>query len=482
MLIITRRAGERIMVGDDVVVEIMEIVGNSVRVGISAPRSVPVYREEIWPPCATRTAPPPRPPRSSFPVAPLSTAAPGATPPGYASWHGLRQDRRNVGVAESRSPSRATDRAHLPACSHEAKFGKAALLMGAPPPRPPACCSSATRSRPARPGRCDASRPELDAGLPPPPAVQLRRARPGREHRDPRPGARRAASRRPAGSTRRPRRPPPRPRPPTSAARSPTTPAPRARRGRRRGRAPAGGGRRGQAEGQEQAEAELRRRRRARRRHERLRAARSTTRSRSSPPARSGRDAGAGHPRRGRRLATGRAARRAGDGRRAADIAVKVLGEGGLPSHDARRWQSGPHLPALARALRGPALPRARPGVRDVPLTRLAGALRDPSGPAAVPRQAQGASRARAVGARRASSTSGSPRTPASTSVLNSEDPARRGRRDPRPRAAGRADGRDGPRARGGGRPARRRRGRATRSAASRPASSALERARRPGW
>ena len=49
MLIITRRAGERIMVGDDVVVvEIMEIVGNSVRVGISAPRSVPVYREEIW--------------------------------------------------------------------------------------------------------------------------------------------------------------------------------------------------------------------------------------------------------------------------------------------------------------------------------------------------------------------------------------------------------------------------------------------------
>ena len=48
MLIITRRAGERIMVGDDIVVEVMEIVGNSVRVGISAPRSVPVYREEIY--------------------------------------------------------------------------------------------------------------------------------------------------------------------------------------------------------------------------------------------------------------------------------------------------------------------------------------------------------------------------------------------------------------------------------------------------
>ncbi len=48
MLIITRRAGERIMVGDDIVVEVMEIAGNSVRVGITAPRSIPVYREEIY--------------------------------------------------------------------------------------------------------------------------------------------------------------------------------------------------------------------------------------------------------------------------------------------------------------------------------------------------------------------------------------------------------------------------------------------------
>jgi carbon storage regulator len=48
MLIITRRAGEKIMLGDDIVVHVMEIVGNSVRVGIQAPRSLPVYREEIW--------------------------------------------------------------------------------------------------------------------------------------------------------------------------------------------------------------------------------------------------------------------------------------------------------------------------------------------------------------------------------------------------------------------------------------------------
>ena len=48
MLIITRRPGEKIMIGDDVVVEVIEVSGNSVRIGIAAPRSVPVYREEIW--------------------------------------------------------------------------------------------------------------------------------------------------------------------------------------------------------------------------------------------------------------------------------------------------------------------------------------------------------------------------------------------------------------------------------------------------
>jgi carbon storage regulator len=48
MLIITRRAGEKVMVGDDIVVHVLEVVGNSVRIGIEAPRSIPVYREEIW--------------------------------------------------------------------------------------------------------------------------------------------------------------------------------------------------------------------------------------------------------------------------------------------------------------------------------------------------------------------------------------------------------------------------------------------------
>ena len=48
MLLITRRAGERIVLGDDVIIEVMEISGTHVRVGIHAPRSVPIYREEIW--------------------------------------------------------------------------------------------------------------------------------------------------------------------------------------------------------------------------------------------------------------------------------------------------------------------------------------------------------------------------------------------------------------------------------------------------
>jgi carbon storage regulator len=48
MLIITRRPGEKLMIGDDVVIEVMEVSGSSVRIGIAAPKSIPVYREEIY--------------------------------------------------------------------------------------------------------------------------------------------------------------------------------------------------------------------------------------------------------------------------------------------------------------------------------------------------------------------------------------------------------------------------------------------------
>ena len=48
MLRISRRAGERIMLGDHTVIEVLEVRGQTVRLGIDAPRSIPVYREEIW--------------------------------------------------------------------------------------------------------------------------------------------------------------------------------------------------------------------------------------------------------------------------------------------------------------------------------------------------------------------------------------------------------------------------------------------------
>jgi carbon storage regulator len=48
MLMITRKVGERIVVGDDVIVAVVEIRGQTVRLGIQAPRALPVYREEIW--------------------------------------------------------------------------------------------------------------------------------------------------------------------------------------------------------------------------------------------------------------------------------------------------------------------------------------------------------------------------------------------------------------------------------------------------
>ena len=48
MLVITRKSGERICLGDDVTITVLEIVGSTVRLGIEAPSEIPVYRHEIW--------------------------------------------------------------------------------------------------------------------------------------------------------------------------------------------------------------------------------------------------------------------------------------------------------------------------------------------------------------------------------------------------------------------------------------------------
>ncbi len=48
MLILTRRSGETVHIGDDVMVTVLAIKGNQVRIGIKAPRSIAVDREEIF--------------------------------------------------------------------------------------------------------------------------------------------------------------------------------------------------------------------------------------------------------------------------------------------------------------------------------------------------------------------------------------------------------------------------------------------------
>jgi carbon storage regulator len=48
MLVISRKRGERICLGDDIVVTVLEVVGSTVRLGIEAPDEVRVYRHEIW--------------------------------------------------------------------------------------------------------------------------------------------------------------------------------------------------------------------------------------------------------------------------------------------------------------------------------------------------------------------------------------------------------------------------------------------------
>ncbi|MEM8562175.1 MAG: carbon storage regulator CsrA [Pseudomonadota bacterium] len=48
MLILTRRVGESLMVGDEITVTVLGVKGNQVRVGVNAPRDVAVHREEIY--------------------------------------------------------------------------------------------------------------------------------------------------------------------------------------------------------------------------------------------------------------------------------------------------------------------------------------------------------------------------------------------------------------------------------------------------
>lgn len=48
MLILTRRSGETLVIGDDIRIKVLEVKGQQVRIGVTAPREVTVHREEIY--------------------------------------------------------------------------------------------------------------------------------------------------------------------------------------------------------------------------------------------------------------------------------------------------------------------------------------------------------------------------------------------------------------------------------------------------
>ena len=48
MLVLTRKPGESVYIGNDVKITLMEIKGNQIRIGVDAPQSVKIYREEIY--------------------------------------------------------------------------------------------------------------------------------------------------------------------------------------------------------------------------------------------------------------------------------------------------------------------------------------------------------------------------------------------------------------------------------------------------
>ena len=48
MLVLTRKSNQSIMIGDDIEISVLAVMGEKVRIGIEAPRSVPVFRREVY--------------------------------------------------------------------------------------------------------------------------------------------------------------------------------------------------------------------------------------------------------------------------------------------------------------------------------------------------------------------------------------------------------------------------------------------------
>ena len=100
MLVLTRKSNQSIMIGDEIEVSVLSVMGEKVRIGIQAPQKVPVFRKEIYleihreagavTPSRTATAaaaprPPREPPRSTSPSASSATAPRPRFAPGRAA-------------------------------------------------------------------------------------------------------------------------------------------------------------------------------------------------------------------------------------------------------------------------------------------------------------------------------------------------------------------------------------------------------------
>ncbi len=73
MLTLTRKAGQKILIGDDIEIVVREVRGRQVRIGISAPAGMPVFREELYAQIQAEGEPDPKP---EVPVGEDTAAAP----------------------------------------------------------------------------------------------------------------------------------------------------------------------------------------------------------------------------------------------------------------------------------------------------------------------------------------------------------------------------------------------------------------------